>query len=120
LFISLWILLKNIEDLDMVCDHAGAYASPTYRIYPEIVCHDQEPLDWNYYQQQSLECNFYNQPAAEIDLDQFTPQQLEFEKIKHKYVADFNLKFPIFTLVLACFSVVASLWYFIREFLPKK
>jgi hypothetical protein len=32
----------------------------------------------------------------------------------------FNLKFPIFTLVLACFSVVASLWYFIREFLPKK
>jgi hypothetical protein len=32
----------------------------------------------------------------------------------------FNLKFPVFTLVLACFSVVASLWYFIREFLPKK
>jgi hypothetical protein len=41
---------KNIEDLDMVCDHVGAYASPTYRIYPEIVCHDQEPLDYDFYQ----------------------------------------------------------------------
>jgi hypothetical protein len=69
----------------------------TYEL-PSIVLHDQEPLDWNYYQQQSLECNFYNQPAAEINLDQLTPQQLEFEKIKHKYIADFNLKFPIFTL----------------------
>ena len=91
----------------------------TYEL-PSIVLYDQEPLDWNYYQQQSPEYNFYNQPAAEInsdsklnpqqlefekikhkyieDLDQLNPQQLEFEKIKHKYVADFNLKFPIFTL----------------------
>jgi hypothetical protein len=31
-----------------------------------------------------------------------------------------NMKFPVFTLVLALFSVFAALWYFIREFLPKK
>jgi hypothetical protein len=31
-----------------------------------------------------------------------------------------NLKFPVFTLLLAMTSVAASLWYFIRDFLPKK
>jgi len=41
---------KNIEDLDMVWTHAGDYAMPTARTYPQIVCHDQEPLDYNFYQ----------------------------------------------------------------------
>ena len=31
-----------------------------------------------------------------------------------------HMKFPVFTLVLALFSVFAALWYFIKEFLPKK
>lgn len=31
-----------------------------------------------------------------------------------------QLKFPVFTLLLACSSVALSLWIFIREFLPKK
>ena len=31
-----------------------------------------------------------------------------------------NLKFPVFTLTLALFSVFAALWYFIRDFMPKK
>jgi hypothetical protein len=64
---------------------------------PAIICHDQEPLDWNLHDSEPLECNFYNIPAAEINLDQFTADQLQFEKIKHKYLANFNLKFPIFT-----------------------
>lgn len=31
-----------------------------------------------------------------------------------------NLKFPAFTLTLAMLSVVAALWYFIKDFLPRK
>jgi hypothetical protein len=41
---------KNIKDLDMVCEYAGNYAMPTARMYPQIVCHDQEPLDYDFYQ----------------------------------------------------------------------
>ncbi len=31
-----------------------------------------------------------------------------------------NLKIPVFTLTLSLFSVTGVLWYFIRDFLPKK
>lgn len=41
---------KNIKDLDMIWTHAGDYAMPTARTYPQIVCHDQEPLDYDFYQ----------------------------------------------------------------------
>jgi hypothetical protein len=30
------------------------------------------------------------------------------------------VKFPLFTLVLALFSVFAAMWYFIRDFTKKK
>ena len=68
-----------------------------YHELPAIICHDQEPLDWNLYDQEPLDWNFGNIPASEINLDKFTEDQLKFEKIKHKYLANFNLKFPIFT-----------------------
>lgn len=32
----------------------------------------------------------------------------------------FSLKFPVFTIVLALFSVFAALWYFIKDFIGKK
>jgi hypothetical protein len=31
-----------------------------------------------------------------------------------------GLKFPAFTLFMALFSVTAALWYFIKDFLPRK
>ena len=37
-----------------------------------------------------------------------------------KLDAYFGLKFPVFTLVLALFSVTAVLWYFIKSSNPKK
>jgi hypothetical protein len=37
-----------------------------------------------------------------------------------KLDAYLHLKFPVFTLLLACASVALALWFFIRDFLPKK
>lgn len=37
-----------------------------------------------------------------------------------KLDAYLQLHFPVFTLLFACTSVVVALWYFIRDFLPKK
>ena len=45
---------KNIEDLTVLFEYAGAYTVPTYRTYPQIVCHDQEPLDYDFYQSSDL------------------------------------------------------------------
>jgi len=41
---------KNIEDLTVLFEHDGNYAIPKCRIYPQIVCYDQEPLDYDFYQ----------------------------------------------------------------------
>jgi hypothetical protein len=41
---------KNIEDLDTLFEHDGPYAMPPARTYPQIVCYDQEPLDYEFYQ----------------------------------------------------------------------
>lgn len=68
-----------------------------YHDLPAIIMHDQEPLDWNLYAKEPLDRNFHNRPASEIDLNQYTADQLEFEIIKHRYLANFNLKFPILT-----------------------
>ena len=45
---------KNIKDLNILFEHAGPYAQPTSRIYPQIVCYDQEPLDYDFYQSNNL------------------------------------------------------------------
>ena len=41
---------KNIKDLTILFEHAGNYAKQTERMYSQIVCHDQEPLDYDFYQ----------------------------------------------------------------------
>ena len=41
---------KNIEDLNVLFENDGDYAMPMARAYPQIVCYDQEPLDYDFYQ----------------------------------------------------------------------
>jgi hypothetical protein len=48
---------KNIEDLDTLFENDGDYAMPTARTYPQIVCYDQEPLDYEFYQSRNFDNN---------------------------------------------------------------
>ena len=41
---------KNIKDLKILFEYSENYQHPLDRMYPQIVCYDQEPLDYDFYQ----------------------------------------------------------------------
>jgi hypothetical protein len=74
---------KKISDLDML----KKYDDNTCWQYPGIIMHDQEPLDWN----------LYNQPEQYLDLDRWKKWNCSlFQEFKLKYCANFNLKSVVF------------------------
>jgi hypothetical protein len=71
---------KKISDLDLL---KPAHPTNIYQL-PGVIMHDQEPLDWN----------FYNQP---IPFDEkFTTINVDYDRIRFEYCANFNLKLMMF------------------------
>jgi len=42
---------KNVANLNALQLYCGNYSLPLSRSYPQLICHDQEPLDYNMYEQ---------------------------------------------------------------------
>jgi hypothetical protein len=72
---------KNISDLIWLKD----YDQDTVWKFPGIIMHDQEPLDWNFYNQSEQ----YLQCWGKINLS-------PFDDLAFRYLAGFNLKSSIF------------------------
>ena len=69
---------KNIEDLTVLFEHDGNYSLPTARMYPQIVCHDQEPLDYDFYQSSIVnrDIEWISKYIDGIDMSFVQPQNL--------------------------------------------
>jgi len=68
---------KKISDFDWF----NAYDRATVYKFPGIIVHDQEPLDWDYYNPEERYLNRLGLPLAS-----------DFAKIQQKYAVRFNLK----------------------------
>ena len=75
---------KKISDCNWFRDHNIATA---YR-FPGIIMHDQEPLDWNFYNNQDLNLKWYEHNVTEKN---------DFEHSRARYFCQFNLKCVVFT-----------------------
>ena len=77
---------KKISDLQWLKDYASI--GQNYYQFPGIICHDQEPLDWDH----------YNKPDgySELELQRWkkgsSNKSLELIKTRSEYCKNFNLK----------------------------
>jgi hypothetical protein len=72
---------KNIEDLTVLFEYGGDYAMPMARTYPQIVCHDQEPLDYDFYQSSIVDgdSEWIKEYLDGIDMSFGQPQNLRVD-----------------------------------------